>query len=541
MHQRIGGLPYWELGFDAAGDPDPVAATRLVAGLRACGVTDLVVFVHGWNNDRSIATGLYEAFFGLLARQARQAGPWADTLGLVGVHWPARRWSDEPVADYAPVDPVRLGADVPAAPSASRPGGGPAAGRGVGSPGGAAAVGGVRPAGAAGLRPRAGLGPRGGLGPGGEVGPGGGSGARAAQPVTTLLDAATLHGLRATFPRGAPALDRMAHLLATAPTTARVRAFATELRQFATTVAEGFDDGETDGVTDGETDGEADRAAQPGDRGTGTPALPRMLEGDPVEVYRRFLDGLRRCDAPLAGVDAVGGAAGLGDPLRGIWNGAKEALRQLTYWQMKNRAGVVGRNGLGPLLGRLPAAVPGIRLHLVGHSFGARLVCHAAAWLPGAAPAPAPGPVRSVTLLQAAFSQFAFAPVLPFAAHRAGALVELPARVDGPLTVCYSVHDAALGIFYPLASMAAGDAAAALPDIGERWGALGYRGARAVSAPRDPIRAVGRSGRYRHGHRRILNVDASAVVCGGGPPSGAHSDILHPELTWLVLAAGGLV
>ena len=28
--------------------------------------------------------------------------------------------------------------------------------------------------------------------------------------------------------------------------------------------------------------------------------------------------------------------------------GAKEALRQATYWQMKNRAGVVGKQGLGP-------------------------------------------------------------------------------------------------------------------------------------------------------------------------------------------------
>ena len=25
-----------------------------------------------------------------------------------------------------------------------------------------------------------------------------------------------------------------------------------------------------------------------------------------------------------------------------------------------------------------------------------------------------------------------------------------------------------------------------------------------------------------------------------GPPSGAHSDIVHPELTWIVLSAGGI-
>ena len=46
---------------------------------------------------------------------------------------------------------------------------------------------------------------------------------------------------------------------------------------------------------------------------------------------------------------------------------------------------------------------------------------------------------------------------------------------------------------------------------------------------------------YRFGAGRALNVDASQVVIKGGPPSGAHSDIVHPELTWIVLAAGGIV
>ena len=80
--------------------------------------------------------------------------------------------------------------------------------------------------------------------------------------------------------------------------------------------------------------------------------------------------------------DTGGGAAGFGDALGGLLHGAKEALRQATYWQMKNRAGTVGRHGLGPLLGRLPA---GVRVHLVGHSFGARLVSFALAGLPAGA------------------------------------------------------------------------------------------------------------------------------------------------------------
>ena len=73
---------------------------------------------------------------------------------------------------------------------------------------------------------------------------------------------------------------------------------------------------------------------------------------------------------------------------------------------MKRRAGAVGerfgREHLGPFWDALPCGRP--RLHLVGHSFGAKLLTSAV--LGGVHP-------RSLTLLQAAFSAFAFAPEVP--------------------------------------------------------------------------------------------------------------------------------
>lgn len=69
---------------------------------------------------------------------------------------------------------------------------------------------------------------------------------------------------------------------------------------------------------------------------------------------------------------------------------------------MKDRAGHIGRSGLAPVLARLRAVAPGARVHLVGHSFGARLVTAAAAGGAG-------GTVGSLSLLQAAFSHYAFA------------------------------------------------------------------------------------------------------------------------------------
>jgi hypothetical protein len=68
-------------------------------------------------------------------------------------------------------------------------------------------------------------------------------------------------------------------------------------------------------------------------------------------------------------------AQGIGNPFATLWSGAREVMRTLSYYEMKNRAGVIGGKGLGPLLaGFVDAAGGSLRIHLMGHSFGARLV-----------------------------------------------------------------------------------------------------------------------------------------------------------------------
>jgi hypothetical protein len=122
-------------------------------------------------------------------------------------------------------------------------------------------------------------------------------------------------------------------------------------------------------------------------------------------------------------------------PFTTLWHGAREVLRSPSYYEMKNRAGVVGQQGLGPLLGGFaPRAGHTVRVHLMGHSFGARLVSFALAGLP-AAMTGAASPVKSLTPIQGAFSHFAFAQKVPIAASarcgRAGASVPVsPIRVQ---------------------------------------------------------------------------------------------------------------
>lgn len=268
-----------------------------------------------------------------------------------------------------------------------------------------------------------------------------------------------------------------------------------------------------------------------------------LLETPPAEAFTRAArqaDPRRRgrateLDAGGAAGGDLGGSAAPG--LDRLWNGAKQVLRQATYWEMKKRAGTVGTVGLGPLLAQLHAGAPELRIHLIGHSFGARLVSYALLGLGG--DPPQPSPVKSVFLIQAAFSHYAFADSLPHDPKRAGALAGMQRRVDGPLVVTHSVHDDAVGRLYPAASASAAQDAAALADVLLPWMALGHDGAQAVAALGAPLGAPGTGYELRRGE--FLNLDGDDVIVEGGPPSGAHSDIIHPQIAWAALAAAGLV
>ncbi|MBT2468071.1 serine-threonine protein kinase [Streptomyces sp. ISL-66] len=481
----IGVRPYVELTFDSEGDAAP-GAREAVFGIEA---TDLLVFAHGWNSDRSTAVRLFDRFY----------APFADLvgtgarLGYVGVVWPSIRFSDEPIPDF------------------DGPGGA------FGSPVGGAATGPV-----GGLGDGLVGGPVGGPGGGAVGGPGGG-----AEPVHGVaLDRTTRQALGAFWPGRAAELDRIAELLALRP--AHEGAFA----EFGALVRELAG---VDGVGAGD-----DLAAAFAPR-----EVPAFLTEDVIEVCRTFTEALARAGARLPEESAEGSVEGssvgssegfpgarfsVGGGLRTLWNGAKEVLRQATYYQMKARAGVVGEHGLGPVLAELSGRRPALRVHLIGHSFGGRVTSFALRALPVGA-----RNVKSVTLLQGAFSHYAFAESLPHDPGRGGALRGLQARVDGPVSACHSPHDSSLKVFYPLASRMAGDSAGLL-GFDERWGAIGHDGVRGVpGAPRLTLDAALRGGLPTTG---CVSVDAGSVVRRGGAPSGAHSDICHEELARLVVTAG---
>lgn len=430
--------PYWELTFDADGDPDAGRRDRLLAGVARHHVRDLIVFAHGWNSDRSGATRLYDRFFAPIPRLAPAA-----KIGYVGIVWPSMRFSDEPIPDF----PRAVAAEMPPRPA---------------------------------------------------------------------LDKDTRHALLETFPGRATVIDQIARMLDQQPREeAELEEFGRLVRMLVEVVPPGP---------------QALFAADTLCEGVPQDA-PDMLCGSVAAVCEEFAQALTRLEAPGAAPD---GAASFSLP--NPWEGAHELLRQATYYAMKRRAGTVGERGLGPVIGQLAAREAGVRVHLVGHSFGARLVSFALRGLPKGVRS-----VKSVTLLQGAFSHYAFASRLPHDSRAGGVLEGQHKRIDGPLVCCYSRHDSALSTMYPLASRMAGDArgVAALGIgrmLGEKWGAMGHDGVQAVPGTKsyrlaDALRAtLPTSG--------CVNVDAAAVVRRGGPPAGAHSDIVHRELAQMVLAAG---
>ncbi len=430
--------PYWELTFDADGDPDAGRQDRLLAGVAEHDVRDLVVFAHGWNNDRSAATRLYDHFFAPVPELAPAA-----RIGYAGVIWPSMRFSDEPIPDF----PRAVAAEMPPRPA---------------------------------------------------------------------LDKDTRHALLETFPGRATVIDQIARMLDQQPREeAELEEFGRLVRLLVDVVPPGP-----------QALFAADTLAE------GVPqSEPDIFSGPTAVVCEEFARALAHLEAPEGTPE---GAASFSLP--NPWEGAHELLRQATYYAMKRRAGTVGERGLGRVIGQLAARAPEVRVHLVGHSFGGRLVSFALRGLPRGVRS-----VKSVTLLQGAFSHYAFASRVPHDTRAGGVLQGQQNRIDGPLVCCYSRYDSALGTLYPLASRMAGDAqGVAALDIGRmlgaKWGAMGHDGVQAVPGTQsftlaDALRTtLPASG--------CVNIDTAAVVRRGGPPAGAHSDIVHRELARVVLAAG---
>ena len=219
-----------------------------------------------------------------------------------------------------------------------------------------------------------------------------------------------------------------------------------------------------------------------------------------------------------------GHVAGLGQLFGGIKAGALNLLNYTTYYQMKERAGNVGRDGLHGVL-KLVRSQSAVKMHLVGHSFGGRVVTAAAAGPDG----PLDLTVSTLTLLQAAFSHYGFSD--NYDGSKAGFFRKVLQNkaVTGPILISHSVNDSAVGTMYPLASMLARQVGAGLGDSNDKYGGMGRNGAQKTpEASEGPLLNVG--GKYTFASGKIYNLNGDAVIQ-------EHSDIAHAEVAYALLQA----
>jgi hypothetical protein len=234
---------------------------------------------------------------------------------------------------------------------------------------------------------------------------------------------------------------------------------------------------------------------------------------DPEEMYRSALEEEEFADF---------GQADLG--------GLLAPLRTLTFWSMKRRARSFGEGGAHRLLGVLQAAAPDdrlVRFHLVGHSFGCIVVSACVSGPPGREAQP----VDSLVLAQGALSLWSYCSRIPAVPNLSGYFHPLVAQrlVSGPIITTRSIHDRAVGSFYPLGAGAAREV-----DFGPgelpKYGGLGTFGAQGPGVTIEELTMRPVSEGYSFRPETVYNLEASDVIKNGSGPSGAHSDICHPEV-----------
>jgi esterase/lipase superfamily enzyme len=182
---------------------------------------------------------------------------------------------------------------------------------------------------------------------------------------------------------------------------------------------------------------------------------------------------------------------------------------------MKSRAGTVGKSGVNKMLRRIRQEHDKVRLHLIGHSFGGRLVTAAADALD-----PNTDNV-TVTLLQAAFSHNGLAS--KFDGRNDGFYRKLVSekRASGPILITHTKNDRAVGVAYPLASRVARQQAAALGDENDPYGGMGRNGAQHTPEAKrilGGLKPVG--GRYDFLKGTVYNLKADEFIKDHGDVTG---------------------
>lgn len=199
----------------------------------------------------------------------------------------------------------------------------------------------------------------------------------------------------------------------------------------------------------------------------------------------------------------------------------RPVIRMVTVYKMKDRAGKVGARGVGSLLRDLLQTTDA-KLHLIGHSYGGKVMLSATAF------GPVSRKVESMLLLQPAVSHLCFADQVP-GTNRPGGYRPVLARVNKPIFTTFSAHDFPLTKTFHLALRRKKDLGEAQIAAGEppsRYAALGGFGPRRCGEKLIDILSV----------NNVYQLDPNVAIYGlrGDAAIRSHGDISN-EATWWAL------
>jgi hypothetical protein len=199
----------------------------------------------------------------------------------------------------------------------------------------------------------------------------------------------------------------------------------------------------------------------------------------------------------------------------------RNVIRATTVLLMKDRAGRVGGTGVRTMLHGILAASADSRVHLVGHSYGCKVVLSALA-----NGSPPPRNVDSVLLLQPATSAKCFAD--PDDRRPAGGYRPALERSRQPVITTFSSHDVPLTKLFHFAARRASDQReAVIAGAPSEYAALGGFGPQDVASV-TTVDALDAPDRYVLPPTQLLAVRSDRVIAD-------HGDVTNPATAWALL------
>lgn len=238
-----------------------------------------------------------------------------------------------------------------------------------------------------------------------------------------------------------------------------------------------------------------------GEPGSGSPNIPAAGEGNDAPSSATSL--ALECD---------------------IYQGIRNLLRYAVCTELRARAEAVGRLGLRESLLTLSRGLPQTRFHLIGHSFGARALLSAVDAPPDSAKLLRP---KSMTLLQPALPEDAFAPPVADAPEGIFHQVLAEGKVGGPILVSYSISDETADIPYAIARRIAAHSQPGKHNYPDPVRAMAQNGAAQTGAHQLSLSSRSLP-RWRRG--MVVNLNGYGLI-------GEHNDVCKVELVRTMLSA----